>query len=455
MLARVHDYSGLPQRNLRLGLLIRLRWLSIAGQTLAVLIVHFGLDFELPLLSCLSVIAMAVWLNLMLIPVRIAGQALHASHAAWMLAFDTAEISALLFFTGGLENPFQFFILGPVLISAMGLPGRHSILLGLFAATCATVLVFVHYPLPWSQDETIRIPLLYVVGIWTSLVLALLFIGAYAWHIAERNRRLADALAATELALAREHHLSQLDGLAAAAAHELATPLSTIAVIAKELAREAAPDAPYADDIRLLGEQAQRCRDILGKLTQLSTTQEPFARPSLTALIEEVVAPHRNFGIDIDVVAPPDAAGEPTGTRNPAMLYGLGNLVENAVDFAKSRVEIAVRWSQKEIAITISDDGPGFAPEVLQRLGEPYVTSRGRDRSAVGDEPTGLGLGFFIAKTLLERTDAVLAFANRTPPDRGAVVHVRWDRLDFDEAFGVAKADNRELEATAPAPVHG
>ena len=449
MLARNTEHPKL-QRNLRLGMLIRLRWLSILGQTAMVLVVHYGLDFPLPLLSCLSVIAMAIWLNLMLIPGKTSGHTLDPKGAAWLLAFDVGELAALLFFTGGLQNPFEFLILGPVVISAMALPGRYTVMLGIFAALCATVLVFVHYPLPWSNDDPVEMPLLYMLGVWSALLLALCFISTYAWHIAKGNLRLADALAATELALAREQHLSQLDGLAAAAAHELATPLSTITVIAKELEREIATDSPHAEDIRLLREQAQRCRDILGKLTQLSTTDEPFARPSLSALIEEVAAPHRNFGIDIDIVLP-EMSGEPMGTRNPAMLYGLGNLVENAVDFAKSRVEIAARWSQKEIAITISDDGPGFPAEIIARLGEPYVSSRGRGRSDGDADSAGLGLGFFIAKTLLERTDAVLAFANRTPPDHGAVVHVRWDRADFDEAFGGAGAFSPDVEATGSA----
>jgi two-component system sensor histidine kinase RegB len=448
MLAGMPDPPNL-QRNLRLGMLIRLRWLSVIGQTAMVLVVHYGLDFALPLLPCLSIIAMAVWLNLMLIPGK-ASDTLEPGSAAWLLAFDIGELTALLFFTGGLQNPFEFLILGPVVISAMALPGRHTIMLGIFAAVCATALVFVHYPLPWSHDESVELPRLYMLGVWSALLLALGFISAYAWHIAKGTRRLADALAATELALAREQHLSQLDGLAAAAAHELATPLSTITVIAKELEREIAADSPHAEDIRLLREQAQRCRDILGKLTQLSTTQEPFARPSLSALIEEVAAPHRNFGINIDVILPPEMAGEPMGTRNPAMLYGLGNLVENAVDFATSRVEIAARWSAKEIAITISDDGPGFAPDIIARLGEPYVSSRGRDRSKQDADSAGLGLGFFIAKTLLERTEAVLAFANRTPPDHGAVVHVRWDRADFDEAFGGAQNYAGAAEAARP-----
>ena len=252
----------------------------------------------------------------------------------------------------------------------------------------------------------------------------------FAHDRGEESRQLADALAATELVLAREQHLSQLDGLAAAAAHELGTPLSTITVIATELERAIEPDSPFADDIGLLREQAQRCRQILGKLTELSSSIEPFDRMPLSALIEEVVAPHRNFGININVALSPQDAKEPIGGRNPAILYGLGNLVENAVDFARDRVDVAATWSQDEVGVTITDDGPGFAPEIMDRIGEPYVTSRPHERLDAS-EVGGLGLGLFIAKTLLERSGATLNFENRKP--RGAQVRLSWLRADFEE----------------------
>jgi two-component system sensor histidine kinase RegB len=257
------------------------------------------------------------------------------------------------------------------------------------------------------------------------------FIGVYAWQITEEARQLSDALAATELVLAREQHLSQLDGLAAAAAHELGTPLSTIAVIAKELVNAIPAEAPHGEDVRLLREQATRCRDILGKLTELSSSGEPFDRTTLSALIEEVVAPHRNFGVTIDVATVSGHAPEPTGARNPAILYGLGNLLENAVDFARERVVVGMQWNDEVIGMTISDDGPGFAPEIMARIGDPYVTSRRHDPRESDEAPSGLGLGFFIAKTLLERSGARLTFENRPAPQHGAIVNVRWNQSDF------------------------
>ena len=429
-----------PRRNVRLDTLVRLRWLAIIGQSTAVLVVSAGLDFEMPIWACLAVIALSAWLNIALRLRFHMTQRLEPDRAAWLLAFDIAELAVLLFLTGGLQNPFAFLFLGPVLLSATALPPRFTLMLGGFAVACATVLVFVHYPLPWDSDDPLQLPPIYMMGVWLSILLAIGFIGVYAWQITEEARQLTDALAATELVLAREQHLSQLDGLAAAAAHELGTPLSTISVIAKELENAIPANAPHGDDVRLLREQTTRCRDILAKITELSSSGEPFDRTPLTALIEEVVAPHRNFGVDIDVIAPANRDAEPVGARNPAILYGLGNLLENAVDFARERVVVGAQWDADTVEVSITDDGPGFAPEIMVRIGEPYVTSRRRKLNDSGEEAAGLGLGFFIAKTLLERAGATLTFANRPAPERGAIVKLRWRRADFERllTFGAS-----------------
>src|ERR1041385_6759578 len=414
MLEDTADVLHLPQRrNVRLDTLLRLRWLAIIGQTIAGPVVHYGLDFQFPILACLSVIALSAWLNVALRVRFSLTQRLEPERAAWLLAFDIAELAVLLFLTGGLENPFAFLFLAPVLLSATALPPRITIMLGAFAVLCATMLVFVHYPLPWDVDDPLELPWIYLLGVWLSILLAIGFIGVYAWQITEESRQIAEALAATELVLAREQHLSQLDGLAAAAAHELGTPLSPLSVGVQEVERALGPDSAHAEDIKLLGEQARRCRDILAKLTELSTAAGPFDRLKLAGLIEEVVTPHRHFGVTIEVKLPADRATEPVGARNPAVLYGLGNLVENAVDFARLRVELSAEWSEEEVTVTVADDGPGFSPEVLGRLGEPYVTSRGSGPPAGEPESGGLGLGFFIAKTLIERSGGTLSSLNR------------------------------------------
>ncbi len=209
-------------------------------------------------------------------------------------------------------------------------------------------------------------------------MLSLAFIGGYALQLAQETRQLSDALTATELVLAREQHLSALDGLAAAAAHELGTPLATIALVVRELERELPPGDSRADDIKLLREQSERCRDILRRLTSLGSGDAPFDRMPLSHLLEEVVTPHRPFGIDIAIELPAERGNEPVIARNPGLLYGLGNLVENAVDFANNAVAVSARWTAEEVTIVVSDDGPGFAATIIGRIGEPYVTDRGR-----------------------------------------------------------------------------
>jgi two-component system sensor histidine kinase RegB len=254
------------------------------------------------------------------------------------------------------------------------------------------------------------------------------------------------------MVLAREQQLHALDGLAAAAAHELGTPLSTIAVVAKELNRDAAQGSQFAEDLALLQSQAVRCREILKKLTRGPTEPDPLhARMSITQLIEEAAGPYRGFGAALVMTASPDsgcegaALPEPVGERRPGVLYGLGNLVENAVDFAHERVEIAAKWSARHVVIEIADDGPGVPADVMDALGEPYITTRpARSRGQIKDgEPSGLGLGFFIAKTLLARSGATVTLDNRQWPDRGAIVKISWPREVFERK-----------QATMPAMPH-
>src|SRR5215208_583930 len=364
------------QRNVRLDTLMRLRWLSVLGQTAAILVVHYGLGYRLPIWACLAVVSLSACLNVaMRVRFRLTKR-LEADRAAWLLAFDIAQLAVLLFLTGGLQNPFAFLFLGPVLISATALPPRMTLMLGTFAVFCASALFFVHYPLPWDAEDPLELPAIYMLAVWLSILISMGFIGVYAWQITEEARLLANALAATELVLAREQHLSQLDGLAAAAAHELGTPLATIALVAKELEVSAPRDGDFLEDIRLLRSQVDRCREILGKLASLGENGAPFDELGLAHLVEEVVSPHRDFGIVIEVALEGDSAVEPVTGRNAGLLYGLGNIVENAVDFARERVSVRAAWDARSVAITVSDDGPGFPPDILGRLGEPYITNR-------------------------------------------------------------------------------
>jgi two-component system sensor histidine kinase RegB len=421
-----------PRRYVRLDTILRLRWLAVLGQLAAIFVVRQGLEFDVEVLPCVTIIGLSALLNLTLQIAFNPMRRLEPAYAAALLALNIVELAGLLFFTGGLQNPFSFLFLVPVLISATALPVRLTIGLGALALACASVLVFFHFPLPWDSDDPLILPPIYLFGVWLSIVLAIGVTSLYAFQVTEEARKLSDALAATELVLAREQHLTQLDGLAAAAAHELGTPLSTIFLISRELERSS-QNSQIAGDIKTLREQAQRCRDILAKITQLSASGAPFDRMPLSTLIEEIVAPHRDFGVTIKVRIAVAGSREPVGTRNPAILYGIGNILENAVDFARSTVEVNAWWNNETIEIVISDDGPGFAPDIIKRIGEPYLSRRRSPEEAQSDH-RGLGLGVFIARTLLERTGANVSFTNRIFPDHGAVVQIAWPRAHFEAA---------------------
>ena len=442
-ISRTGDFSS---RSLRLDTLVRLRWLAVAGQGVAVLFARFALGFPVPMDLCLAVIAASAALNLVLrtrFPARLR---LDQWPAAALLGYDVIQLSGLLYLTGGLENPFAILLLVPVIVSATTLPPRPTVLLGVMVVASASLLAADHWPLP-LQTGGLPLPITYVAGVWVALVSACIFTGVYAFRVAEEARQLANALNATEMVLAREQHLYALDGLAAAAAHELGTPLATIALVAKELEREMPPGTPHAEDIALLRSQSLRCREILGRLTSMSgQVDRHLARLPLSHLVEEVVEGYRAFLVKIEVTPPKGKGPEPVGRRNPAIVQGLVNLVENAVDFAEDLVTVGTQWTDDEVAITIADDGPGFSAAIIDRLGEPYLTTR-RDAAtgeSLGDhEAGGLGLGLFIAKTLLERSGAVLDLANRPPPERGAVIRIAWPRPYMD--VGVS-------EATSPRP---
>ena len=424
--------STLPGRDslaMRLNTTIRIRWLAIAGQVIAVLFVHFAMGFDLLLAPCLLVIAMSAWLNLFL-RFRYPGNVRWRGRAVMgLLAYDILQLASLLYLTGGIQNPFSMLLVVPVIVSATTQPARYTVPLFILAISAATLLVFFHQPLPWFEPGGIVLPLEIKAGIWVAIASSMAFTAVYMFRVADESRKLADALAATELVLQREQHISNLDGLAAAAAHELGTPLATISLVAKELLRETEEGTTLREDAELLHSQADRCREILRKISTLSSQEdENIASLSIGVLLEEVASPYRHGEVSMDI----KLAGEPPlpmTRRNSAVLYGLGNLLENAVDFARSRVEFAARWDQRTVTISIRDDGKGFSPAILEHIGEPFVSHRSAAHAASGG---GLGLGLFIAKTLLERSGASLTFTNR-PAKGGAEVEIVWLRGDFEQ----------------------
>jgi two-component system, sensor histidine kinase RegB len=409
-------------RRARLRTLILIRWMAIVGQAFTVCLVYFSLGFPLPLLPLLGAIALSALINIVLLLSFSATTRLTERSAALLLGYDILQLSFLLGLTGGLQNPFSILLLVPVTLSATILSLRTTVALCVLVIAGSSVLALFPTDLPWTSAG-LRLPRLYILATWCALVLGTTLIAGYAWRVADEARRMSQGLAATQMALAREQQLSALGGLAAAAAHELGSPLATIAVIARELANSVPPDSPLTEDVAELVSQSQRCREILKSLSQQGSGDElaPFTRVPLSSLLETVVEPFRRLDVALDVVVEGEPELEPTLTPTPELRHALANLIDNAVGYAERQVRIVVSLSSDLIVVRIEDDGPGFSPEVIELLGEPYVSSR----------PTGgLGLGVFIAQTLLARSGATLHFANF---DRGARVTIAWRRAVLEQ----------------------
>ncbi|MFD0916763.1 ActS/PrrB/RegB family redox-sensitive histidine kinase [Pseudahrensia aquimaris] len=428
--------AALPERVLiRLDTLIRLRWYAIIGQVGAVLVIAFGFNYPMQWALCLLLVALSAALNLFLAKRYRANHRLPGEGAFMLLAFDLLQLGNLLFLTGGLQNPFAILLIVPVVVSSTSLLRRHIVMLGFLAVGIVSLLAFFHLPLPWDTADPLRLPRLYVAGFWVALVCTLAFTAIYCFRVAQESRKLADALSATELILQREKHLNALDGLAAAAAHELGTPLATIALVSKEMHHELPVDSPLREDATLLREQAERCRQILQTLKSLNSEgAEMIERQSLAALVEETCAPLRNFGVTIDIIEEGEQPS-PLMLRSPGVHYGLGNIIDNAVDFALQNVRVTTAWDKHSISITVDDDGRGFSPDVINRIGEPFITTRPKGRST---HDSGLGLGLFIAKTLIERSGASVTFKNRQAKgseNGGARVSIVWPREAFERGI--------------------
>ncbi len=434
--AQDEDWSwagpGLRRGRLRIRTLIAQRWLMVAGQTIAVLVAGVGMDLKVPYALCFSLIALSAWLNV-LIGLAFGGQRMaREGEATAQIAFDVLQLSGMLYLTGGITNPFSLLLIAPVTLAAATLPARFAAAIGALAVTACVALAFVHLPLPYRPSEGVGGTPggLILMTIVLSRVLGIALTGAYAWQAATESARMELALNVTETVLAREQRLSALGALAAAAAHELGTPLATISVVAREMVRNA-PDEQTREDAELMIGQAARCREILQRLTEMPEAQDAVhERMSLVQLVHETIEPHMIHGVRVEaVVNGPPGESAPDIWRRAEIIHALTSIVENAVDFARAEVIVIARFDAKAVVIEVRDDGPGFSPEVLAKLGEPYVTSRpGAEGSRTGH--IGMGLGFFIAKTLLERTGATVDFKNGRRG--GAVVAARWPRTALE-----------------------
>ncbi len=448
--AKIGLLPGQERSNwIRLRTMILLRWVAILGQLAAVIVAQRFFDLQLQYALCYITIAASVAGNLLAIFLFPENKRLTETENLLMVLFDLLQLSMLLFLTGGLNNPFALLMLGPVTISATVMTFRSAFVISGTAIVLVTIISQVYLPLRTASGEILEMPGIFIFGNWVAIVIATLFIGAYSRRMSSEMYSMSDALAATQMALAREQKLTDLGGVVAAAAHELGTPLATIKLTSSELIEELSERDDLREDAELIREQADRCRDILRDMGTAGKDDLHLRQAPLTTLIDEAAEPHKDRGKKIHFEAAPGHGGttqQPSVLRKPEIIHGLRNLIQNAVDFARANVWVEAMWTEDVIIVRILDDGRGYPSHLIGRIGDPFVRRR-RTETDKSTRPAyeGMGLGLFIAKTLLERSGAEISFANGSDPyqtittrkdQRGAIVEVSWPRLKIDAQIG-------------------
>ncbi len=453
----------------RVRTLTMLRWMAVAGQTLAVFVGVYFLDLDLQVGLCMLAIGISVIFNLIATFVLPESKRLSQKQAILTLLFDLGQLVFLLYLNGGLNNPFALLILAPVTISATALRRNASFLVAGTAVAAITFLAFYFQPIQTFSGQILHLPELYLAGIWAALVIGILFLSAYARRVTVETFTMSQALAATQMAMAREHELSMLGGVVAAAAHEMGTPLATIKLAASELEYDLADQPELQQDVILIGEQTDRLRQILRDMGDAGKEDMLIKKIPITGLVQAAAEPHENRGKEIFFIANGETdfsamADIPFVANNLEIIHGIRNLIQNAVDFSTTSVWVQSVWTEKSIRILIGDDGKGYPVELLGRIGEPYLgkgkRSKQNGQARAGYE--GMGLGLFIAKTMLERTGAQLTFANAAMDGyvnigqnrylrsmvgvSGAIVNVRWDRSKIEKTKGGAIEVNPQVE---------
>ena len=415
----------------RLRSYITIRWIAIGGQSLTVLVVRFVFGFELPLAICGALIALSLIVNISLLLALRRSWRIGEGLSNFQLFFDVIQLASLIAVTGGLSNPFLMLLIAPVTVASVSLRQGYAISLSVTAFALAVGMLFFSLPLP-SEIADSRMPLIFQYGHLIALGVGLSFFSVSAARVSADESKLVRALDATQVVLAREQRLSALGALSAMTAHQLGTPLATIHLAAKEISRGILSEEETIEDIQIIAEQAERCREILLNLSQSRDAHDEIhARMTLLAILEEASSPHHGQDVEIELSVESALSKDssiPEIARRPEVLHALGAFIENAVSFAESEVQVSARWDEKSITFRIIDDGPGFAFEILGKLGEPYVSQRTDTQKGGSD----LGLGFFIAKTLIERTGGRVATGNLPAPAHGATVEAIWPRANLE-----------------------
>ncbi|MEM6578020.1 MAG: ActS/PrrB/RegB family redox-sensitive histidine kinase [Pseudomonadota bacterium] len=448
------------QNWLRLRTFVFLRWSAITGQLVTLAVAEHILNLTIETALCYFVVGLSILTNIAAIFLYPENKRLSEREIFSIVLFDMLQLSVLLYLTGGLNNPFSILIIGPVMVSASALNTKSMLFLGSSTIIITSFLTEFFLPLRTASGNVLEIPSIFLTGNWVAIVIAVIFLGVYSRWIVTEIGSMSEALQATQMALAREQKLTDLGGVVAAAAHELGTPLATIKLTSTELASELRQMPELHEDAVLISDQADRCRDILQSMGRVGKDDLHMRRAPLTAVLEEAAEPHMNRGKDIifDVSKDIEQAGvQPTIQRKPEIIHALRNLIQNAVDFAQDRVWIESDWNDKSITVRIMDDGEGYPLHMLNRLGEPFIRNRNPLPENIRPEYEGMGLGLFIAKTLLERSGAEVTFENGPVPHTetphyaevtGAVVQVSWPRARVEETRAARSAlgSNTPLE---------
>ena len=423
---------------IRLRTMIFIRWVAVTGQLAAIIIAFQYFELALDLSLCFFAVGLSALANIVASLFFPESKRLSELENVFMILFDLFQLAFLLFLTGGLNNPFSFLLVAPVVVSAAALKKKSTIIIGSAAVLIVTLLSHFFVPLETLSGKTLTIPDIFLFGNWVAISTGIVFLAFYSNRVTSELNTMSDALFATQAALSREQKLTDLGGVVAAAAHELGTPLATIKLTSSELIEELKNFPELHDDAILIRDQADRCGDILNGMGGAGKDDLQMHQTLLAEIIREAAEPHSQRGVTIETKISDGHKGgidEPYIIRRPEIIHGLRNMIQNAVDFATSKVWVESSWTKESITITISDDGYGYPPNLLGRLGDPFLGAKIGKENRQGYE--GMGLGLFIAKTLLERTGAKISFCNGhrnqtsahlSSEASGAIVEIYWPR---------------------------
>ena len=412
--------------NLDRKTLVILRWIAIIGQFSAIILVYFYLNLDFPILIAFAVLFLGFLSNLYL-QFGIRSITLRDFYSSVFLVYDLIQLSALLYLTGGISNPFSILMIIPTIVSSTLLSMGTTIILGILTIIFLFLLTIFHFPLPGIHDHSITFPKLYLTGYFLAIIVGLVFLSYFGIRFSGESKRRSDAINKVQQVIAKEYELESLGGQAAAAAHSLGTPLATISVVASELKKELGEKNEHSKDIDLLISQTKRCGEILKKISKKQIKDDEFfSKTKLEDLLSELISSFKETSSKHIKLQTEHDKNRISFQRSPEIIYGLRNFIGNAVKFSKTKVEIILSSNKKDIEILIKDDGPGFPADVIEILGEPYIKSK----SPEINDNAGTGLGTFLGKTLLERRGAKLSFLN-DKNNKGASVKIFWECKDL------------------------